>query len=223
MSPATLIVLVMGVFFLFSFVNQVIRQAQLEQLREEVRADVARLKTENTMLQHNVEYIESNDYAEQIAREQLGYAREGDTVLMPTYPRSSSKHDHHYGIDYDTRIRHSYCPPRPDNCDDRTQLDALVAYATWQHSMNKPAISVVIVNWNGRHLLGRCLTDLHVAIQPYDQVIVVDNGSHDGSVDWLHTRIPLGHDNRTADKSWICRRQQRCTRRLSPRLDITHQ
>lgn len=86
MSPATLIVLFMGAFFLFSFVNQVIRQAQLEQFREEVRADVARLKTENAALQQNVEYVESNDYAEQIAREQLGYARPGDTVLMPTFP-----------------------------------------------------------------------------------------------------------------------------------------
>ena len=86
MSPATLIVLVMGAFFLFSFVNQVIRQAQLEQYREEVRADVARLRSENATLQQSVEYVESNDYAEQIAREQLGYARTGDTVLMPTFP-----------------------------------------------------------------------------------------------------------------------------------------
>jgi len=86
MSPATLIVLVMGAFFLYSFVNQVIRQAQLEQFREEVRADVARLSSENASLQQSVEYVESNDYAEQIAREQLGYARAGDTVLMPTFP-----------------------------------------------------------------------------------------------------------------------------------------
>jgi cell division protein FtsB len=85
LSPATLIVLVMGAFFLFSFVNQVIRQAQLEQFREEVRADVARLSSENAVLAQSVEYVESNDYAEQIAREQLGYARAGDTVLMPTF------------------------------------------------------------------------------------------------------------------------------------------
>ncbi len=86
MSPATLIVLVMGAFFLYSFVNQIIRQAQLEQFREEVRADVARLSSENATLQQSVAYVESNDYAEQIAREQLGYARAGDTVLMPTFP-----------------------------------------------------------------------------------------------------------------------------------------
>lgn len=56
--------------------------------------------------------------------------------------------------------------------------------------MNSPAISIVIVNWNGRHLLQPCLAHLQVAIQASDQVIVVDNGSHDGSVAWLHTQFP---------------------------------
>lgn len=51
--------------------------------------------------------------------------------------------------------------------------------------MNSPAISIVIVNWNGLHLLARCLAHIQVAIQPSDQVIVVDNGSSDGSVTWL--------------------------------------
>lgn len=85
-SPATLIILVLGTFFLYSFVNQLIRQAQLEQFRAEIRANVARLKSENAALQQSVDFVESNDYAEQIAREQLGYARTGDTVLMPTFP-----------------------------------------------------------------------------------------------------------------------------------------
>ena len=69
-------------------------------------------------------------------------------------------------------------------------MDALVADVAWQHSMNNPAISVVIVNWNGRHLLSQCVDYLQVAIQANDQVIVVDNGSHDGSVAWLHTAFP---------------------------------
>jgi glycosyltransferase involved in cell wall biosynthesis len=56
--------------------------------------------------------------------------------------------------------------------------------------MNDLAISIVIVNWNGRHLLARCLAHLEVAIAATDQVIVVDNGSHDGSVAWLHAEFP---------------------------------
>lgn len=52
------------------------------------------------------------------------------------------------------------------------------------------SISTIIVNWNGLHLLERCLAHLCPTLTPDDQVIVVDNGSHDGSVDWLRTTYP---------------------------------
>ena len=44
-----------------------------------------------------------------------------------------------------------------------------------------PLVSVVIANWNGRALLRKCLGG--VEKQTYDplEVIVVDNGSDDGS------------------------------------------
>ena len=56
-----------------------------------------------------------------------------------------------------------------------------------------PALSIVIVNWNGVALLARCLDALIPQLDPADQIIVVDNGSHDGSVEWLrhtHPTIP---------------------------------
>lgn len=86
LSPAMIVIVVVGALFLVNFINQVVRQAQLEQYREEIRADVARLSAENNDLRQSVLYYESNDYAELVAREQLGYARPGDTVIMPTYP-----------------------------------------------------------------------------------------------------------------------------------------
>jgi GT2 family glycosyltransferase len=52
------------------------------------------------------------------------------------------------------------------------------------------SISIVIVNWNGLRLLERCLSHLSPTISADDQIIVVDNGSHDGSVQWLHTMYP---------------------------------
>lgn len=52
------------------------------------------------------------------------------------------------------------------------------------------ALSVIIVNWNGRTLLERCLVALHGATRATDQVIVVDNGSHDDSVAWMRTHHP---------------------------------
>lgn len=51
-------------------------------------------------------------------------------------------------------------------------------------------ISIVIVNWNGLRLLERCLFYLFPTLTPDDQVIVVDNGSHDGSVQWLRSTYP---------------------------------
>ncbi|MDX1613296.1 MAG: glycosyltransferase family 2 protein [Candidatus Promineifilaceae bacterium] len=53
-----------------------------------------------------------------------------------------------------------------------------------------PSVSVIIVNWNGRRWLQTCLPYLQE--QTYDNVelVVVDNGSNDGSVDWLATHWP---------------------------------
>ena len=42
-------------------------------------------------------------------------------------------------------------------------------------------ISVVVVNWNRRELLRACLASLARQTHPRFEVIVVDNGSADGS------------------------------------------
>jgi GT2 family glycosyltransferase len=53
--------------------------------------------------------------------------------------------------------------------------------------------TVVIPNWNGRHLLGRCLAALHAQTYQDFDVIVVDNGSVDGSVAYLREHFPEVH------------------------------
>ena len=86
LTPTTIILLVVSVLFAYNFVVQVVRQTQLEQYRDSIEQNVTRLGEENTTLERSVTYYESRDYAESVAREQLGYARPGDTVLMPTFP-----------------------------------------------------------------------------------------------------------------------------------------
>ncbi len=46
-----------------------------------------------------------------------------------------------------------------------------------------PTITVVVVNWNRRELLRACLQSLARQTHPHFEVVVIDNGSTDGSGD----------------------------------------
>lgn len=56
--------------------------------------------------------------------------------------------------------------------------------------MSDASVSVVIANWNGQHFLERCLTSLLAQTHPPSEIIVVDNGSTDGSVEWIRAHFP---------------------------------
>ena len=56
--------------------------------------------------------------------------------------------------------------------------------------MDDQRIFVVILNWNGREVLGPCLESLGRVSEPALEVIVVDNGSTDGSADIVRTDFP---------------------------------
>ncbi len=49
---------------------------------------------------------------------------------------------------------------------------------------------VIIPSWNGRHLLIECLNSLKLQTDSGFSICVVDNGSTDGTVDWLRTEHP---------------------------------
>jgi len=55
-----------------------------------------------------------------------------------------------------------------------------------------PRCAIVILNWNGRHHLERCLESIRGLRYPADlrEVVLVDNGSSDGSVELLRARFP---------------------------------
>jgi len=98
----------------------------------------------------------------------------------------------------------------------------------------RPDLSIVIVNWNVRDLLGRCLMS---ALSPpaeqtplYDsvEIIVVDNASTDGSVDMLQAEFPqvtlvANADNRgfpAANNQGIAAAQGRYVLALNPDTEI---
>jgi GT2 family glycosyltransferase len=66
--------------------------------------------------------------------------------------------------------------------------------------MDVPLVSVIIPNWNGAHHLPACLDSLAGQRYPHFEVIVVDNGSTDGSLSclmreygWVRV-LPLGEN-----------------------------
>jgi GT2 family glycosyltransferase len=52
------------------------------------------------------------------------------------------------------------------------------------------SVSVVVLNWNGRHHLGSCLTSVAQQTLPQVEIILVDNGSQDGSVRFVQRHYP---------------------------------
>ncbi len=54
--------------------------------------------------------------------------------------------------------------------------------------MSAPAAA--LANWNGMKYLGRCLAGLYAQTCPLAEVVVVDNGSTDGSKEWLRAHYP---------------------------------
>ena len=51
-------------------------------------------------------------------------------------------------------------------------------------------ISVVIPNWNGKKYLRDCLDSLYRGTYRDFEIIIVDNGSEDGSVDFVQRNYP---------------------------------
>ena len=52
------------------------------------------------------------------------------------------------------------------------------------------SVSIVIPNWNGRRWLDGCLAALAAGELAHAEIIVVDNGSQDGSVAHLRATQP---------------------------------
>lgn len=53
----------------------------------------------------------------------------------------------------------------------------------------QPAVSILVLNWNGQHFLERCLLSLQAQTYRAFEVILVDNGSSDGSMGYVKERF----------------------------------
>lgn len=84
---ATVILALLTISLIVNFGSQVLRSAELEEQRAALQQEVDQLSAENDELTARAAFFESRVYAELIARDQLGYAREGDTVLLTQITR----------------------------------------------------------------------------------------------------------------------------------------
>ncbi|MFZ5535465.1 MAG: glycosyltransferase family 2 protein [Patescibacteria group bacterium] len=53
-----------------------------------------------------------------------------------------------------------------------------------------PLVSVIIVNFNGKNHLKKCINSLRKQQYRHIEIIFVDNGSHDGSVEFVRQKFP---------------------------------
>jgi GT2 family glycosyltransferase len=58
------------------------------------------------------------------------------------------------------------------------------------NTANDAKVSVIVLNWNGRRFLDSCLTSLTDQSLPTHEVVLVDNGSNDGSVQYVRDHFP---------------------------------
>lgn len=54
----------------------------------------------------------------------------------------------------------------------------------------KPLIDIIIPSYNGKYLLEKYLADARKYTEGLNKVIIVDNGSTDGTIDWLNKNYP---------------------------------
>lgn len=59
--------------------------------------------------------------------------------------------------------------------------------------LTKHLVSIIIVNWNGKHYLADCLGSLAKQTYPAIEILFVDNASTDGSVEYVRAHYPDVH------------------------------
>lgn len=57
--------------------------------------------------------------------------------------------------------------------------------------MTNPLVSILIINWNGKDHLKNCIPSILKSSYKDFEIIVVDNGSADGSIEYLRSNFPF--------------------------------
>ncbi len=69
-------------------------------------------------------------------------------------------------------------------------------------------LSIIIVNWNGKRFLKGCFDSIYRQKVSSIEVIFVDNGSTDGSIEFVRERFSANRDCRKWPKPRFCHGEQ---------------
>ncbi len=91
LSPAKIIFAITAlivVYFLFIFAGSRFRAEQVNSQRSQLQEEISSMQSRYDQLQNLEKYLQSDEYVEKVAREQLGLVKAGETgiVILPTQP-----------------------------------------------------------------------------------------------------------------------------------------
>lgn len=72
----------------------------------------------------------------------------------------------------------------------RTHASVVSGRKTNPNRVSSPAVSIVIVTWNGKELLERFLPSVRKTEFPRIEIVIADNASTDGTAEWLAEAAP---------------------------------
>ena len=69
-------------YFLFLFIQQSFEISSKQKTMDELREAISDAEHENEILSRQIEYSKSKEYIEQVARDRLGWVKEGETIFI---------------------------------------------------------------------------------------------------------------------------------------------
>lgn len=78
-----LVMLLVMVYMGFSLVGEMKKLEAMRQNVEQIEQEMQQLQSKNAELHKTLEMIKSNDYIEQMARENLGLVKPGESLIIP--------------------------------------------------------------------------------------------------------------------------------------------
>jgi len=85
----TVAVATLAFVFILAFGGKALESHRLQRHNAMLRAEIAALEQEREELEQRLQYVESPEYVERVAREEYRWTRPGENLVIPIYRRRS--------------------------------------------------------------------------------------------------------------------------------------